>query len=360
MSQCLYVCTLCKGMDADHVISRGELNDKNNSIACLLYNFSQHEYSVIGPTFIVSYIVNLLSSTVAIVLVLVTMSYLVTIYRIIVYLSIAAILFLIGSGVMFIPYVLQEPMSSIYNMIMFSLTAYSSLVYALVLCWIGVHVFLLAVCGVHLQKTKHELFPIAGVLLLPLIVTWAIPVYTSGPCTFNPSFLIVVLCSVLVPYVISTILAALTVISVILSLCKGLLKVKKVNRRALKELAPYLLFIIIQNIHSILLLTYYALMMKKERMEILFGFSLIETLVFAVSIISIPLLLLSQPHIRSRLKSKMCHCKCGGKEEGILPTTTQRRQTTVQQSATSGSSQTQYCVPPETSFTEEEPLIIKQ
>ena len=133
-------------------------------------------------------------------------------------------------------------------MIMFSLTAYSSLVYALVLCWIGVRVFLLAVIGVHLQKTKHELFAIAGVLLLPLIVTWAIPVYVPGPCAFNPNFFIVAICGILVPYVISTILAALTVISVILSLCKGLLKVKKVNRRALKELAPYLLFIIIQNI----------------------------------------------------------------------------------------------------------------
>ena len=350
---------LCKGMDADHDISRGELND-NNSTACLLYNFSQHEYSVIGPTFIVTRIVGLLSSMAAIVLVLVTRSYLVTIYRIILYLSIAALLFVIGSGVVFIPYVLQEPIPSIYNKIVVSLTGYLGLVYALVLCWIGVHVFLLAVCRVRLQETKHELFAIAGVLLLPLIVSWAIPVYASGPCTFN---LTVALCGFLVPYVISTILAVLTVISVILSLCKGLLKIKKVNRRALKELAPYLLFIIIQNINSILLLTDYALVMKKERMEKIFVFKLIETLVFAVSIISIPLLLLSQPHIRSRLKNKMCHCKCGGKEEGILPTTTQQRQTTVEQSATkpiSVSSQTQYCVPPETSFTEEEPLIIKQ
>ena len=349
-------------MDADHDISRGELND-NNSTACLLYNFSQHEYSVIGPTHIVSDIVSLLSSTVAIVLVLVTRSYLVTIYRIILYLSIAALLLVIGSGVMVIPYVLQEPTPSIYNIIVLSLAGYLGLVYALVLCWIGVHVFLLAVCGVHLRKTKHELFAIAGVLLLPLIVTWAIPVYASGPCALNPSFLTVVLCSLSVPYLVFTFVAALTVISVILSLCKGLLKVKKVNRRALKELAPYLLFIIIQNINSILFLIDYALMMKKGRMEYLYGFKLIETLVYAVNFISIPLLLLSQPHIRSQLKSKMCHCKCGGKEEGILPTTTQQRQTTVEQSATkpiSGSSQTQYCVPPETSFTEEEPLIIKQ
>ena len=251
-------------------------------------------------------------------------------------------------------------MPSIYNIIVLSLTGYSSLVYALVLCWIGVRVFLLAVCGVHLQKTKHELFAIAGVLLLPLIVTWAIPAYASGPCAFDPNILAVVLCGFLVPSLVSTFVAALTVISVILSLCKGLLKIKKVNRRALKELVPYLLFIIIQNIYSILLLTDYTLMIKKEK---LFGFKLIEALVFAVNFISIPLLLLSQHHIRSRLKSKMCHCKCGGKEEGILPTTTQQRQTTVEQSATkpiSGSSQTQYCVPPETSFTEEDPLIIKQ
>ena len=346
-------------MDADHDISRGELNDNNNSTACLMFNFSQHEDSVIGPTFIVTRIVGLLSSMAAIVLVLVTRSYLVTIYRIILYMSIAALLFVIGNSLLFIPYVLQERMPSIYNMISRSLAGYLGLVYALVLCWIGVHVFLLAVCGVHLQKTKHELFGIAGVLLLPLIVTWAIPFYASGPCTLNPSFLTVVLCGF---YLVSTFLAVLTVTSVILSLCKGLLKVKKVNRRALKELAPYLLFIIIQNINSILLLTDYALMMKKERMEKLFVFSSIVTLVFAVSIISIPLLLLSQPHIRSRLKNKMCHCKCGGKDEGILPTTTQR-QTTVQQSATkpiSGSSQTQYCVSPETSFTEEDPLIIKQ
>ena len=346
-------------MDADHDISRGELNDNNNSTACLLYNFSQHEYSVIGPTFIGSHIVGLLSSTVAIVLVLVTTSYLVTIYRIILYLSIAALFFVIGSGVVFIPYVLQEPMPSIYNMILLSVTGYSSLVYALLLCWIGVHVFLLAVCGMHLHKTKHELFAIAGVLLLPLIVTWAIPVYASGPCALNPNFLTVVLCGFLVPYLISTILAALTVISVILSLCKGLLKIKKVNRRALKELAPYLLFIIIQNIHCIFLLTDYALMKKERTMEI-FVFSFIELLVIAVNFVSIPLLLLSQPHILSQLKSKMCHCKCGENEELILPTTTQQRQTTIQQSATSGSSQTQYCVPPETSFTEEEPLIIKQ
>ena len=106
---------LCKGMDADHDISSGELNDNNNSTACLLYNFSQHEYSVIGPTHIVSDIVGLLSSTVAIVLVLVTRSYLVTIYRIILYMSIAALLNVIGGGVMSIPYALQEPTPSIYN-----------------------------------------------------------------------------------------------------------------------------------------------------------------------------------------------------------------------------------------------------
>ena len=316
-------------MDADHDNSRGELNDNNNSTACLLYNFSQHEYSVIGTTFLASDIVGLLSSMAAIVLVLVTRSYLVTIYRLILYLSIAALLYLIVAGMMLITsYVTQDSTTSVYAIIVSFLVGYFLLVYVLVLCWIGVRVFLLAVCGVHLQKTKHELFAIAGVLLLPLIVTWAIPVYTSGRCAYNPNFFIVSLCGVLVPYVISTILAALTVISVILSLCKGLLKVKKVNRRALKELAPYLLFIIIQNIYSILLLTYFALKKKKERKEILFAFSLNESLVSVVSIISIPLLLLSQPHIRSRLKSKMCHCKCGGKEEGILPTTIQR-QTTV-------------------------------
>ena len=267
---------LCKGMDADHDNSRGELNDNNNSTACLLYNFSQHEYSVIGTTFLVSDIVGLLSSMAAIVLVLVTRAYLVTIYRLILYLSIAALLYLIVAGMMFITsFVTQDSTTRVYVIIVSFLVGYFLLVYVLVLCWIGVHVFLLAVIGVHLQKTKHELFAIAGVLLLPLIVTWAIPVYPSGPCALNPSFLTVVLGGF---YLVSTILAALTVISVILSLCKGLLKVKKVNRRALKELAPYLLFIIIQNINSILLLTDYALMMKKERMEKLLD--LIETLFF--------------------------------------------------------------------------------
>ena len=103
--------------------------------------------------------------------------------------------------------------------------------------------------------------------------------------------------------------------------------------------------------------------MYKEGIRKSFVFTFVEMLVFAVNFIPIPLLLLSQHHIRSRLKNKMCHCKCGGKEEGILPTSTQQRQTTVEQSATkpiSVSSQTQYCVPPETSFTEEDPLIIKQ
>ena len=130
---------LCKGMDADHDISGGELNDNDNSTACLPYNFSQHEDSVYGPTFIVTRIVGLLSSTVAIVLLLVTRSYLVTIYRIILYLSIAALFFVIGTGVVFIPYALQEPMPSIYNTILLSLAGYLGLVYALVLCWIGIH-----------------------------------------------------------------------------------------------------------------------------------------------------------------------------------------------------------------------------
>ena len=341
-------------MDAD------ELNDSNSSTPCLLFNSSQHEESVITTALYVSMIVGLLSSILAIVLVLVTRSYLVTIYRIILYLSIAALLFLIIIGMLYIPYVPQDSVTSVYFKIVWFFGGYLPLVYALVLCWIGVHVFLLAVCGVHLQKTKHELFAIVGALLLPLIVTWAIPVYAKRSCAFNNKYLFVLL-SLAVPYLISTILAALTVISVILSLCKGLLKIKKANTRALKEIAPFVLFTIVQNITSIFLLTKYV-WMYKEGIRKSFVFTFVELLVFAVNFIPIPLLLLSQHHIRSRLKSKICRCKCRGKEEGILPTTTQR-QTTVQQSATkpiSGSSQTQYCVPPETSFTEEDPLIIKQ
>ena len=95
-------------MDAD------ELNDSNISTPCLLFNSSQHEESVITTALYISMIVGLLSSILAIVLVLVTRSYLVTIYRIILYLSVTALLILIIIGMVNIPYVPQDSMTSVY------------------------------------------------------------------------------------------------------------------------------------------------------------------------------------------------------------------------------------------------------
>ena len=52
---------------------------------------------------------------------------------------------------------------------------YASLVYCLLLFWISIYLFVLAVFGAQLNKTKHEVIGLTIVLVTPLFFVWVAP-----------------------------------------------------------------------------------------------------------------------------------------------------------------------------------------
>ena len=224
---------------------------------------------------------------------------------------------------------------------------YFIMVYALLLCWIGVYVASLTI-GIRkrFKPIRYEIIGLAIVTFTPLTLSWLVPVMQDHYCDLALSILVIIL-------LLSVLMVTLSVGAVIFHLCRSGLKCNSsVHVRALKEATPLLTFVVIHQIAVAFLLTYAIALLSKYSDETeLPPISLVVLLqsVPAVLFVSIPISLLCQPRIRHGIR-----CKKKRQQQqsvGVWNPSTGIQDVT---------SQTHYIVPPETSFTEEDALIIKQ
>ena len=325
---------------------------------CNLSLWNESQSLLIGSTAVLSNSVGLLSSLAATVLVLITRAYKEFIQRLFLYLAITATFLctlLLSIFVVFLIMLdahndttqLQAKLEEIQIAFSFPL-GYFGLLYGLLLCWIGVYVASLTIGIRRFKSIRHEIIGLAFVTITPLTAVCIFPVVQDS-CDLG----LFVLAILVIILLLSVLMVTLSVGAVILQLCRSGFKCNSsVHVRALKEATPLLTFVVIHQIAVGFLLTYAIVLLTnfldKTKLP---PFSLV---VFYFSVpsffVSIPLFLLCQPRIRHGIR-----CKKKKRQQqqsvGVWNPTTGVQDVT---------SQTHYIVPPETSFTEEDALIIKQ
>ena len=320
---------------------------------CNLSSWNESQFLLIMSTQVTSYSVGLLSSLAAIVLVLITRAYKEFIQRLFLYLAITATV--VCTLLLSIPVVyimldahndttqLQAKLDEFQIAISFPL-GYFVMLYALLLCWIGVYVASLTI-GIRkrFKPIRYEIIGLAIVTIAPLTLSWLVPVMQYHYCDLALSILVIIL-------LLSVLMVTLSVGAVIFQLCRSGLKCNSsVHVRALKEATPLLTFVVINQIAVGLMLTYSIIVLLNET-----KLPPVSLVVFYASVpsffVSIPLVLLCQPRIQHGIR---CKKKKGQQQQSVCVW----NPSTGIQDVTS---QTHYIVPPETSFTEEDALIIKQ
>ena len=336
-------------------------NNVSGPVICNFSSWNESESLLIGSTQVTSYSVGLLSSLAAIVLVLITRAYKEFIQRLFLYLAITATVvctLLLSSPVVLITLdahndttQLQAKLDEIQ--IAFSvLLGYFVMVYGLLLCWIGVYVASLTIGIMKFKSIRHEIIGLAIVTFTPMTAVCIFPVVQDNSCDLDSGLFVFAILVIIL--LLSVLMVTLSVGAVIFQLCRAGLKCNSsVHVRALKEATPLLTFVVIHQIAVGFLLTYAIVLLSKYLDETkLPPFPLV---VFYVSVpslfVSIPLFLLCQPRIRHGIRCKKKKKRQQQQSVGVWNPSTKVQDVT---------SQTHYIVPPETSFTEQDPLIIKQ
>ena len=306
-------------------------------------------------TAIVSSCVILALSVVVVILILVSKSYREFIHRVLLYLALTSFVWSLLDAISFVVYeftgnfTYETNLSSLaYQVVQISLDSYSEQLYFNILCWIGVYLFSLAVFNVHLKKTKHEITGLAVVTLLPFTNVWIyaclamkkISPLKSQLLKFNNN----------APVFLCLLVTSAAVVAMLVSFLKGVLckaenNLKEQHKRAVKKTIPLVVLVIVHVVLMSLKVTYQELVDSKL-------YTTLWVIYFSLKpmgITSILLLLLCQPHVRHSLKCYRSH-----DSETHVPTVHQST-TYIQQQ----SSYTHFTVSPETSNTEQSPLIIK-
>ena len=340
------------GLSGLLLVSRAEVKQimDGNASGPAICNTSWNEsqYLLIASTEVTSHSVGLLSSLAAIVLVLITRAYKEFIQRLFLYLAITATF--ICTPIILSSAVVNDIHVNIgeekFLMAMEISLVYFDLVYSLLLCWIGVYVLSLTIGIRRFKSIRYEIIGLATVTITPLTASpvWIIPVVQIPyHCDLMLSI------SILITLLLSVLMVTISVGAVIFHLCRSGLKCNSsVHVRALKEATPLLTFVVIHQIVVAFLLTYAIVLYLDELPPI--SLVVLYSYVPAVLYVSIPLFLLCQPRIRHGIR-----CKKKKRQQqqsvGVWNPSTGIQDVT---------SQTHYIVPPETSFTEEDALIIKQ
>ena len=319
---------------------------------CNVSSWNESQSLLIETVVFISNSAGILSSLAAIVLVLITRAYKEFIQRLFLYLAITATfvctLLLFDSVVNYVHVnsgtITKKEIQ--FQMAMRIPVVYFDMVYGLLLCWIGVYVASLTIGIRRFKSIRHEMVGLAIVTITPLTasVVWIIPVVQ------NPYHCDIMLSIILITLLLSVLMVTLSVGAVIFHLCRSGLKCNSsVHVRALKEATPLLTFVVIHQIAVGFLLTYAIVQYSDETELPPNSLVVLYSSVPAVLFVSIPLFLLCQPRIRHGIR-----CKKKRQQQqsvGVWNPSTGIQDVT---------SQTHYIVPPESSFTEEDPLIIKQ
>ena len=282
-----------------------------------------------------------LSSLSAILLVLASKSHRRFIHRIFLYLATSAFMLLSAS-------ILNLLSFKCAALLKYLLVGYSSYVYFLLLFWIIFYLFLLAAFRVQLNRLKHEVIGVVAVLVLPLSVEWVIP-WKFDSDNFSAIYLYIFYIPVSVVVLVSSIMLA----AVLFCLIRGALKrdaYSSLHKKAIIEAMPLLVFIGIHQVVILVILSYHVVA-SLTKLHISTVWKFVFDL-YPASFIAFPVLLLMQPDVRRNL---FLQCK-----KRTVSTSTQQSATIQNASCTQQTSNTHYTVPAETSYTEQEPLIIRQ
>ena len=257
---------------------------------------------------------------------------------------------------------LDDSVESVFTIIGLALICVSSSLIALVTCWLSFHVFLMVMCGV--TSLKKWPFEIAGIILvlvlsLPFAGTFCLFSYPYGCNSYS-----VATAMTTPPVYLNTgvsifgviFISIATVALIIRSFCSTQLNggARKFYRQALKAALPFLLlqiFWFLFGFVSIAMFISYIFAQVSSWM-ILNGL-IIFTSLYPCTFVLLPLLLLCQPQVTRNLK-----CRRGrgrGREEEDHSETAP-----FSHWSTEVTSRTHFIVPPESVFTEQDPLVIRQ
>ena len=277
-------------------------------------------------------------------LVFTSKAYKLFIHRLFLYLSVSAFVLLSSSYMDLLNY----KCAAFFK---YLLLIYSSYVYFLLLFWIIFYLFLLAAFRVQPNQLKHEVIGVVAVLVLPLSVEWVIPWKFDSSNSFSAIYLYIFY----IPLFVFVLLTSVILAAVLACLVRGALKrdaYSSLHKKAIKETLPLLIFVSIHQPVMLFNLVYHVVGLS-SKIHIPTFWEVLTDL-YPLVFVLMPVLLLIQPHIRQSLRCAKRHNKSVSDSASVQQSAVQGGSHTHQ------TSHTHYTVPAETSYTEQEPLIIRQ
>ena len=240
----------------------------------------------------------------AIVLILVAKGHKVFIYRLLLYMAVDGLL---GCLITLVydfesSYIAQ----SYYEMVkaIYFILSYLILVYSFLLCWLGLYLFSLAVFRVQLKKTKHEAIGLVTVLVTPLTFCFAF-LWKINFCTvWNRIKMTLVLG---IPIFLVMLLSCLFIGAVLIALCLNAIKrvenaLQQQHRKAVRETIPLVVFMIAHIVTLVMVMVISTSGFYIPEGETIQFLLLLTFWSWPIALVSLPILLLFQPHIRRKIK----------------------------------------------------------
>ena len=263
---------------------------------------------------------------------------------------------------------------SVFTIIGLAVICVSSSLIALVTCWLSFHVFLMVMCGV--TSLKKWPFEIAGIILV-LVLSLPSTAYSIWfllynydnivSYTCNSDHVAIAMADLLSPLYLNTgvsifgvtFISIATVALIIRSFCSTQLNggVRKFYRQALKAALPFLLLQILWYLFGFVSIAMYVSLILfytfNDTYQMIRKVLIIFVSLYPCSFVLLPLLLLCQPQVTRNLKCRRGRGR-GREEEDHSETAPFSRW------STEVTSRTHFIVPPESVFTEQDPLVIRQ
>ena len=270
----------------------------NNSTDCYKFNNSTSQLvtdlSITGA----ACLIGAGSCLTAIVLILVAKAHKAFIYRLLLYMAV--------DGFLECPAVFANVFERDFNIryeILTALLNYLVFVYSFLLCWLGLYLFSLAVFRVKLNKTKHEAIGLVTVLVTPLTFScWKMNISFCVSSNLLKWNLLIG-----IPVFSLMLLSCLFIGVLLVMFCKNALDrqentLQQQHRKAVKETIPLVVFMIAHIVTLILVVVGLACQYYLTAVN---SFVLQQILNLWPSVgVSLPILLLFQPHIRRKIKCK--------------------------------------------------------
>ena len=243
----------------------------------------------------------------AIVLILVAKGHKEFIYRLLLYMAVDGLL----GSLTLITYVFESDYNVRYDILAatFMLLSYLIFTYSFLLCWLGLYLFSLAVFRVQLKKTKHEAIGLVTVLVTPLTFSWVFPwKKIIGFCISSNLLKLNLLFGI--PVFSLVLLSCLFIGALLLMFCKNALDrqentLQQQHRKAVRETIPLVVFMIAHITTIVMLIVLLACDYYYTEVKSVKKFVLQQILnLWPVVLVSLPILLLFQPHIRHKIKCR--------------------------------------------------------